>query len=340
MSRSALLALFVVSMCAGCAPSGSNTDSVVEVESEVVVGVEGASLSEVDTQPDAEPVEVDPRVVALAEAVSRRDAAPDDVDAWIWVGRREGYLGRYDDAIETYTEALERFPQDSRLLRHRGHRHISNREFNRAMADLVLAWAKVDKKRDEVEPDGMPNAAGVPRSTLHTNILYHLGVALYADGRFYEATNIFAECFNRSPNDDMKVASGWWLTLSAMRAEQVDRARAVLATITPEMDLLENEVYHQLLLEARNVVGDFPEDPAAHLDPGVGNATLAGGRAQWLLANGRTDEGLAACRALVESGTAPAAFGFIVAEADLKRAGVDLSAPASTPSDDAEQDSE
>ena len=320
MSRVSLSVLFIATIFVGCAPSGSKSDSMVEVESETVV----------------ESV----RVVALNEAQARRDAAPDDVDAWIWVGRREGYLGRYDDAIETYSAALERFPNNPRLLRHRGHRHISNRDFNLAMADLVLAWAKVSKKQDEIEPDGMPNAAGVPRSTLHTNILYHLGVALYAEGRFYEATNIFAECFNRSPNDDMKVASGWWLVLSAMRAEQVDRARAVLATITPEMDLVENEVYHQLLLEAKGEVGDFSDDPAAHLDPGVGNATLAGGRAQWLLANGRTDEGLAACRVLIESDSAPAAFGFIVAEADLSRAALAPSAPSTTSSDGAEQNSE
>ena len=320
MNRICFSSLFLIAILGGCAPTAKTSETVVE--------------------PAPEPVVVDARVIALAEAESRREASPGDVDAWIWVGRRKGYLGRYDDAIETYTEALEQFPENPKLLRHRGHRHISNRDFNQATIDLVMAWSKVNKKRDQIEPDGMPNDAGVPRSTLHTNILYHLGVALYAQGRFYEATNIFAECYNRSPNDDMKVASGWWLVLSAMRADQVDRARAVLATITPEMDLLENEVYHQLLLEARGEVGDFSDDPAAHLDPGVGNATLDGGRAQWLLATGRTEEGLQACRDLLVSETAPAAFGYIVAEADLQRAGVGSSTSTSTSPDDADQGSE
>ena len=46
----------------------------------------------------------------------------------IWVGRRLAYLGRYRAAIEVYTRGLELHPQSYRLLRHRGHRHITLRE--------------------------------------------------------------------------------------------------------------------------------------------------------------------------------------------------------------------
>ena len=42
----------------------------------------------------------------------------------------------------------------------------------------------VAAKPDEVEPDGAPNARGIPRSTLQSNIWYHLGLAQYLAGDF------------------------------------------------------------------------------------------------------------------------------------------------------------
>ena len=72
----------------------------------------------------------------LAAARARLDANPGDLDAWIWVGRRTAYLGRYREAIEVYSRALERFPEAPELYRHRGHRWLSVRELDRAVADL------------------------------------------------------------------------------------------------------------------------------------------------------------------------------------------------------------
>ncbi|MGI9628406.1 MAG: tetratricopeptide repeat protein, partial [Longimicrobiales bacterium] len=110
-----------------------------------------------------------------AQATLERDSSR--VEAWIWVGRRLGYLQEYQGAIQTYTNAMLRFPDEARLYRHRGHRFLSVRETDSAIADFTRAAQLIEGQSDTVEPDGLPNARGIPTSTLHFNIWYHLGLA-------------------------------------------------------------------------------------------------------------------------------------------------------------------
>ena len=67
---------------------------------------------------------------------------------------------------------------------------------------------------DSVEPDGAPNAAGIPTSTLHTNIYYHLGLARFLLGQYEQAVAAYREglaCELCHP--DMRVAFSDWLYL-------------------------------------------------------------------------------------------------------------------------------
>src|SRR5688500_17438310 len=113
---------------------------------------------------------------ALAEARLRSSADPGDADAMIWLGRRTAYLGRHRDAIEIYTRGIQRHPRDARFFRHRGHRYITIRDFDRAIDDLERAASIVSGREDEIEPDGIPNARNTPTSTLQANIWDHLGL--------------------------------------------------------------------------------------------------------------------------------------------------------------------
>ncbi len=97
-------------------------------------------------------------------------------EAIIWMGRRQAYLWRYRDAIETFTKGIARYPNDARMYRHRGHRYITTRQFDSARKDLEKAASLIRGRADEVEPDGAPNPSGQPRSTLQFNIWYHLGL--------------------------------------------------------------------------------------------------------------------------------------------------------------------
>jgi tetratricopeptide (TPR) repeat protein len=253
----------------------------------------------------------------LDEARRRFEEAPGDETAIIWLGRRLAYLGRYREAVGVYTNGLATHPASLRLLRHRGHRYITLRRLPEAVSDLARAAELASAVPDEVEPDGQPNASGVPRSTTKTNIYYHLGLANYLQGRWAPARLAWLRCLDASGNDDMRVAASYWLYLAAMRLGDAGGAAAVLKDIRPDMEIMENGAYHELLLMYKGL-----RDPAellARAGPGtVDEATLRYGVGAWHLIGGRPDEALAIFRQTVQGPMWPA-FGHVAAEAELAR---------------------
>jgi len=112
----------------------------------------------------------------LAQAEKTLAANPKDPEAMIWVGRRLGYLWRFNQAIATFSKGIALYPDNPKFYRHRGHRYLTIRQFAKAQADFEKAAALSKGKPDEIEPDGAPNPAGKPRSTLQFNIWYHLAL--------------------------------------------------------------------------------------------------------------------------------------------------------------------
>ncbi|MES1243822.1 MAG: tetratricopeptide repeat protein [Acidobacteriota bacterium] len=262
------------------------------------------------------------REAKLAAARAEARARPDDVEAMIWLGRRAAYLGRYREAIEVYTRALAAHPDEPRLLRHRGHRYLSIRRFDLAVQDLERAAQLVAGQPDEVEPDGLPNARNIPVSTLQTNIWYHLGLAHYFLGGasgMAGARKAFEECLRLSTNADMRVSATHWLYMTLRRQGRAGEAEALLEPIRPDMDVIENRAYHLLTLMYK---GDIPPDAIPGLDNGGADApTLGYGLGDWYLYNGRRDEAVKAFREILTWKDQWSSFGYIAAEADLKRLG-------------------
>jgi tetratricopeptide (TPR) repeat protein len=251
-----------------------------------------------------------------AEIVYGRN--PDDPDATIWLGRRIAYLGRYRDAIETFSEGIEKHPDDARLYRHRGHRYITVRELPKAIADLAKAAQLVAGKPDQIEPDGQPNARNTPTSTLQSNIHYHLALAHYLSGDLAKATEAYAKCMDVSNNPDMLVATTYWYYLALARQGRTREAAALLAPITAGMDIIENGSYHKLL---RMFKGELtPESLLAPGAAGLDAVTTRYGIAAWHLAGGRRDAAAALLREIVDQYPQQwPAFGYAAAEADLAR---------------------
>ncbi|HYH47385.1 MAG TPA: tetratricopeptide repeat protein [Thermoanaerobaculia bacterium] len=259
------------------------------------------------------------REAQLAEARAAAEARPDDPDALIWLGRRTAYLGRYREAIGIFTRGVTRFPQDARFLRHRGHRHLSLRRFDLAEGDLEAAARLVFGRPDEVEPDGLPNAAGIPTSTLQSNIWYHLGLARYLQGDFAAALPAYRAGLEVAKNPDMQVATRQWLYLTLRRLGRDAEAAEVLAPVHADMEILENQAYHRLLLLARGEVSAadlLAAKASSDLDP----ASLGYGVGAWYLVQGQREEALRTFLQVVETGPW-SAFGVIAAEAELHRLG-------------------
>lgn len=242
-----------------------------------------------------------------------------DADTLIWFGRRAGYVQRFRDAIGIFSEGIALHPADARMYRHRGHRYISVREFDRAVADLTKAVQLVAGKPDQVEPDGQPNARNIPTSTLNSNIYYHLGLAHYLKGDFENALKAYRECAKFSKNADMIVATSHWLYMTLRRLGHDGEAGNVLEPITAGMDIIENGSYHKLLLMYK---GESDADAllASAKAGGIDAVTIGYGVGNWHLYNGRRDRALQIFRDVVErnAGQWPA-FGYIAAEAEISR---------------------
>ncbi len=249
---------------------------------------------------------------------ARADLAhhPDSESALIWHGRRLAYLGRYNDAIEAYTRGLVRHPNSYRLLRHRGHRFITVRRLADAVKDLSRAAELCRGAPDAIEPDGDPNPSNVARSTDHSNIYYHLGLAHYLRGEFARSELAFAQRQGlEAYNDDMIVSTSYWRYLALRRQGRAAEAAAIVAQVHPSMQILENTSYHKLCLLYAGQVDEHELLPRAgeRLEGGIGY-----GVATFRLLNGDRDGARSLYDAVIREAN-PYSFGRIAAEAELRR---------------------
>lgn len=254
----------------------------------------------------------------LAQARAAYEQNPDDPERIIWLGRRTAYLGRYREAIGIYTDGINKHPNDARLYRHRGHRYITIRQLDKAIADLEKAATLIRGQPDQIEPDGQPNKYGVPTTTLHFNIWYHLGLAYYLSGDFRNALRCYRQCMKVSRwNDDALCATSHWLYMTYRRVGRTNEAAAVLKPIRQRMTILENHTYHQLLLMYKGQI--TPAELLASVkDDDLDMATVGYGIGNWYLYNGQPAKARELFQQVMERPNW-AAFGFIAAEAELAR---------------------
>ena len=255
-----------------------------------------------------------------AEALKGYRENPGDPDAIIWFGRRTAYLGRYRESVSIYSKGLEEHPDEPKLYRHRGHRYITLRRFALAIDDFEKAAALIEGKPDEVEPDGMPNERNTPVSSLHFNIWYHLGLAYYLSGRFEDALRAYRSCMEVSKIPDKIVATAHWLYMTLRLLGRDDQAAEALEPIEGGMDVIENQNYHECLLMYKGEMDVEALMEKAREQGTLGLVTIGYGVANWYNYNGELDKGRAILEEILDTGSW-AGFGYIAAEADLKRLG-------------------
>jgi tetratricopeptide (TPR) repeat protein len=245
---------------------------------------------------------------------------PQNLDNIIWYGRRLAYQTQYADAIEVYTEGIKRFPKSPELYRHRGHRYISIRKLDKAIADFEMAAKLAEGRKIEIEPDGIPNKLNQPLSSLQFNIYYHWALAYYLKGDFAKASKIFEDCMSYSINPDLLVATVDWLYMCYQRSGQKDKAEAILQIVPDNTTVIENDAYLKRLqlykgeIQAQELIDLSNPTPESELNIitqgyGVGN---------WYLYNGQEDKAKEIFKKIVATSYWPA-FGYIAAEAELSR---------------------
>lgn len=253
----------------------------------------------------------------LQEAQRRYDAEPENPETIIWLGRRMGYLTRYKEAIEIFSKGLELYPESYKLLRHRGHRYLSIRQFDLALTDFSAAARLIRGVADEFEPDGIPNAAGTPTSTNHFNIWYHLGLTHYLLGDYNAALESYTACRDFCPNDDSITALTNWRYNTLLRLGRKDEAHSLLEPISEQMTLLDDPGYYHLLLHYK---GLRDEQDILNLD-GDGNLesiTIAYGIANRARSDGQSEKAVDLFKRILKCDFW-SAFGYIAAEVDMFR---------------------
>jgi tetratricopeptide (TPR) repeat protein len=250
------------------------------------------------------------------KAKTASETNPEDVEALIWYGRRTAYLGQNREAVEIYSKGIEKFPSEARLYRHRGHRYISLRAYDKAIADLKRAGELIEGTTDEIEPDGMPNAQNIPVSTLHGNIWYHLGLAYYLDHQYEKAYDAYLRCRESGDLYDNIVSSTHWLYMIQQRLDNPAKADSLLAPISQDSVVIENQSYADL---CHLYMGWIPVDSLITEGAGTpSNDAVRYGVANWYLYRGDTIQAKQMMEELVKE-KAFTSFGYLAAESDLIR---------------------
>ena len=264
---------------------------------------------------------------------------------YIIAARVEGYINNHEASVALLSEALEQFPGDIRLLRFRGHRRISIRDYAGAIADLTEAAALIPETPDEyelyqkdVEPDGMrlivgkearydhhPRVAdleGTPAAepymtTLHTAVWYHLGVAQYLTGDLEGTAETFAKAYATARHYEGKVASLDWQYMALRRLGRDDEATTKLdefATLADEYHQ-QGEGYDDRMRMYRGELS--PDDLRAKVsERPLLLATVGYGLGNWYLYNGQPDTATAVFNDVIATG-AKYAFAYMAAEREL-----------------------
>jgi tetratricopeptide (TPR) repeat protein len=232
----------------------------------------------------------------VARAESLLAAEPGTIDRVIALGVAHSAIRQYRQAIRVFTTGLSMAPNNALLYRWRGHRYISVRELDSALADLTR---------------------GIRLDSTSYDIWYHLGVARFARGEFPAAAAAFANAQRLAPNDNEIAGATDWLWMSLSRAGRAADAQAALARAHDSLQITTATTYAQRLKLYKGKIG--PDQVLTPADTGdVAIATLAYGVGNWFLVKGDRAAARTWFERAVRSGGWPA-FGFIVAEAELRR---------------------
>jgi tetratricopeptide (TPR) repeat protein len=279
MSRTRRLVVTVCSSACSLVAVWSNPALGQSVQYKSPAGIEYRS------QPDTGPI-------ARAQAALAAD--PKTVQRFIDLGVAQSGARQFREAIQTFTRGMAVEPNNAMLYRWRGHRHLSVREFDQAMADLTRGY-KLD--------------------STNYGILYHLGILRFIRGDFAGAADAFTRAQPRAPDAGELAGSTDWLWMSLMRAGRKADAQAMLAR-RPDSLTIDNAYARRLKLYRGEIGPDAVFTPADTADVQV--ATLAYGLGNWYLVRGDTVKARENFERSIKSGGWPG-FGFIVSEVELRR---------------------
>lgn len=323
-----ILVLVLLAVASACRPTGEEGGGAASGAADATLSEASGSGSRLkqDSRGGLEPqayslfgdplYEMADTTGVMAEADAALAGDPENVEKIIAAGRIRRNFWHYRQAVELYSQAMELAPEDWRPYRYRGHRHISLREFDAAIADL--------EKARSLAP-------------LNWDVAYHLGLAYYVSGRFHDASAEYRRCLALARDPDAHAAAGVdfrscsrngddpesrvamteWAVRAALRAGQEEEAMELLEAVPTDLEVEENVAYyHDLLfykglLTEEEILNPGPDAPYRR-------ETVGYGVANWILTQGDTARAVILLKELAQDPWWPG-FGRIASEADLAR---------------------
>jgi tetratricopeptide (TPR) repeat protein len=230
----------------------------------------------------------------VARAQRALAADPTNLKLFIDLGTAQAGARQMQEAVQTYTRAMAVLPNEPMVYRWRGHRNISVRNYDQAMADLTKGYGL---------------------DSTNYGILYHLGVLRFLRGDYNAAADAFRRAQPRAPDAGELKGATDWLWMSLMRAGRASEATAMLAR-RPDSLPINNAYNRRLALYRGEITPEKFFTPADTSDVDV--ATLSFGLGNWYLVRGDTARARTFFQRSVASGGWPG-FAFMASEVELAR---------------------
>ncbi len=249
--RGALMALAAVQLaaCRAHAPAGSTTAR--SPNAAVPPGAEAVSLLGEVLRAPAMPT------APVAAADSALAANPDDPERLLAAATARATAWRFREAIALYGRGAERWPNDARFLRFRGHRYITVRQFEDAARDLDRAATLDSTNFDVVYHQGL---AHFLLGHFDRSAAIYLRCIAFADNAALKAREAsggfrpgYRSCMRMSTNDDDRASMTDWAWRSLVRAGRRAEADRLLAPVREAMTINTNRSYYENLLMYKGV---------------------------------------------------------------------------------------
>ncbi len=168
----------------------------------------------------------------------------------LWLGRRTGILGNFLEAAALYSRGVEKWPDDPRFYRFRGHRFVILRRIELAIRDFEKTVELIHDRPDEPElyASGGKREDKMGVSSFNWNVYYHQGFTYYAAGLYEKAVKAYKDCMMAADNLESRVATSHWLYMSLIRLGRWKEAEKLLEPIEPNIALIEVGDYYETLL--------------------------------------------------------------------------------------------
>ena len=190
------------------------------------------------------------------KALSEYSSDPNDPEKLLWLGRRTGILGNFNQAAALYSRGIEKWPEDPRFYRFRGHRFAILRRLDLAMKDFAVAAEIIEGRPDELElyASGGPSKDKMGVSSFNWNVYYHQGFTYFAAGRLEDAADAYWRCMDWADNNESKVATSHWLYMVLSRLRQWEKAESIIAAVETDLELVEVGDYYETLLTYKGMI--------------------------------------------------------------------------------------